>query len=151
VFFPFVFFLRQLRQLTEIGPEMCYAPGRLWPQRRFPGAGHEPKEQTMKLDRRTVLFGTAAAVSAPFLATGPAYADARRQALVDSCLETARKVIGGKDLPDAARNMPDAKGVLIMPELVQGGFILGASGGRGTLLARKGAKDWSPPAFYGMG
>ena len=104
----------------------------------------------MKLDRRTVLFGTAAAVSAPLLSAAPAHADARRQALVDSCLETARKVIGGKDLPDAARNMPDAKGVLIMPELVQGGFIIGASGGRGTLMARKG-KDWSPPAFYTMG
>jgi lipid-binding SYLF domain-containing protein len=104
----------------------------------------------MKLDRRTVLFGTAAAVSAPLLTAGPAHADAKRQALVDSCLETARKVIGGKDLPDAARNMPDAKGVLIMPELVQGGFIIGASGGRGALMARKG-KDWSPPAFYMMG
>lgn len=105
----------------------------------------------MKLDRRTVLFGTGAALAAPLVAAGPAQADAKRQALVDSCLETARKVIGGKDLPDAARNMPDAKGVLIMPELVQGGFILGAAGGRGTLLARTGGKDWSPPAFYNMG
>ena len=105
----------------------------------------------MKLDRRSVLFGTAAALSAPLLSAGPAHADARRQALVDSCLETARKVIGGKDLPDAARNMPDAKGVLIMPELVQGGFIIGAAGGRGALMARKGTKDWSPPAFYAMG
>jgi len=47
--------------------------------------------------------------------------------------------------------MPSAKGVLIIPELVQGGFILGAAGGRGTLMARNGERDWSPPAFYGMG
>ena len=46
---------------------------------------------------------------------------------------------------------PTAKGVLIIPELVQGGFILGAAGGRGTLMARNGERDWSPPAFYGMG
>ncbi len=38
-----------------------------------------------------------------------------------------------------------------MPELVQGGFIFGAAGGRGALMARNGARDWSPPAFYGMG
>jgi len=105
----------------------------------------------MKLDRRTVLAGTAAAFATPLLSAMPARADARRQSLVDSCLESARKVLDGKDFPDAARNMTNAKGVLIVPELVQGGFIFGAAGGRGTLLARTGSRDWSPPAFYGMG
>jgi lipid-binding SYLF domain-containing protein len=105
----------------------------------------------MKLDRRTVLSGTAAAFAAPFLSAVPARADARRQSLVDSCLESARKVLDGKDFPDAAKNMTNAKGVLIVPELVQGGFIFGAAGGRGTLMARNGGKEWSPPAFYGMG
>ena len=105
----------------------------------------------MKLDRRTVLSGTAAAFAAPLLSAMPARADARRQSLVDSCLESARKVLDGKDFPDAAKNMTNAKGVLIVPELVQGGFFIGAAGGRGTLMARNGAKDWSPPAFYGMG
>ena len=105
----------------------------------------------MKLDRRTVLSGTAAAFAAPLLTTLPARADAKRQSLVDSCLESARKVLGGKDFPDAAKQMPTARGVLIMPELVQGGFFLGAAGGRGTLMARNGGKEWSPPAFYGMG
>jgi lipid-binding SYLF domain-containing protein len=60
-------------------------------------------------------------------------------------------VLDGKDFPDAAKNMTNAKGVLIVPELVQGGFFIGAAGGRGTLMARNGARDWSPPAFYGMG
>ena len=105
----------------------------------------------MKLDRRTVLSGTAAAFAAPLLTALPARADAKRQSLVDSCLESARKVLGGKDFPDAAKQMPGAKGVLIMPELVQGGFFLGAAGGRGALMARNGAREWSPPAFYGMG
>jgi lipid-binding SYLF domain-containing protein len=105
----------------------------------------------MKLDRRTVLSGTAAAFAAPLLNALPARADAKRQSLVDACLETARKVLGGKDFPDAGRQMATARGVLIIPELVQGGFILGAAGGRGVLLARTAPKDWSPPAFYGMG
>ena len=105
----------------------------------------------MKLNRRTVLSGTAAAFAAPLLSAMPARAGARRQSLVDSCLESARKVLDGKDFPDAAKNMTNAKGVLIVPELVQGGFFIGAAGGRGTLMARNGARDWSPPAFYGMG
>ena len=105
----------------------------------------------MKLDRRTVLSGTAAAFAAPFLGSQPARADAKRQSLVDSCLATARKILGGPDFPDAAGQMVNARGVLIIPELVQGGFIFGAAGGRGVLLGRNSPNNWSYPAFYGMG
>jgi len=105
----------------------------------------------MKLDRRTVLSGTAAAFAVPLLASLPARADAKRQSLVDSCLESARQVLSGPDFPDAAKVMTNARGVLIIPELVQGGFIVGAAGGRGTLMARTAPNNWSPPAFYGLG
>jgi lipid-binding SYLF domain-containing protein len=123
----------------------------LRPQRRFPGVGRQPKEQNMKLDRRTILAGSAAAMVAPFLAATPSRADAKRQSLVDQCLGSARKVLSGKDYPDALKNMARSKGVLIVPELVQGGFILGAAGGRGALLQRTSPGNWSYPAFYGMG
>ncbi|MDB5487101.1 MAG: hypothetical protein JWQ58_816 [Reyranella sp.] len=105
----------------------------------------------MKLDRRTVLSGTAAAFAAPFLTSMPARADAKRQSLVDACLATARKILGGPDFPDAAKQMTTARGVLIIPELVQGGFIFGAAGGRGVLMGRGSPNNWSYPAFYGMG
>jgi lipid-binding SYLF domain-containing protein len=110
----------------------------------------------VKLTRRTALSGTAAVLAAPAtLATfaQPARADAKRQSLVDSSLATARKVLGGPDFPDAAKLMVNAKGVLIIPELVQGGFILGAAGGRGVLMGKTatGGGGWSFPAFYGMG
>ena len=105
----------------------------------------------MKLDRRTLLSGSAAAFAAPMLSAFPARADAKRQALVDSSLESARKILTGKDYPDAANHIVNARGVLIMPELVQGGFFFGAGGGRGTLMARSAPRDWSPPAFYAMG
>jgi lipid-binding SYLF domain-containing protein len=103
------------------------------------------------MNRRTVLVGTAAAMAAPFLTTEPALADAKRQSLVDQSLNSARKVLSGKDYPDALRNMAKARGVIIVPELVQGGFILGAAGGRGILMARTSPNHWSYPAFYGMG
>lgn len=105
----------------------------------------------MKLDRRTVLAGAAAAFAAPVIFTQPARADAKRQSLVDGCLASATKVLSGKDFPDAVRLMSSARGVLIIPELVQGGFILGAAGGRGVLVARTKPQDWSYPVFYGMG
>jgi lipid-binding SYLF domain-containing protein len=108
----------------------------------------EPK---MMLARRSLMAGTAAAVAAPLLAATPVRADAKRQSLVDQSLNAAAKVLNGKDFPDALRNMTKAKAVLIVPELVQGGFILGAAGGRGVMMGRGAPGDWSYPAFYDMG
>ncbi len=99
------------------------------------------------LDRRSVLAATAAA----FLLPTAARADAKRQSLVDQSLNSARKVLSGKDYPDTLKLMPKARGVLIIPELVQGGFIIGAAGGRGVLMSRGNPGNWSYPAFYGMG
>jgi len=50
-----------------------------------------------------------------------------------------------------ARNMlASAKGVLVIPKLVKGGFIFGAEGGSGVLMKKNG-NGWSAPAFYTMG
>ena len=49
-------------------------------------------------------------------------------------------------------HVKDAKGLLIIPQLLKGGFILGGSGGSGLLLARDSKTGaWSYPAFYTMG
>ena len=48
-------------------------------------------------------------------------------------------------------NVRYAKGLLIMPVLVRGGFFFGGSGGRGVLLAQDAAGTWSNPAFYDVG
>ena len=42
-----------------------------------------------------------------------------------------------------------AKGVLIIPQFLKGGFIIGGSGGSGVLLGRDA--NWSDPAFFTMG
>lgn len=104
----------------------------------------------MKLDRRTLLAGNAALLATPLIGRA-AQADARRQSLVDQSLESSRKVLNGKDYPDAIRNVAKARAVLIVPELVQGGFLLGAAGGRGVLVARTAPNNWSYPSFFGMG
>lgn len=46
--------------------------------------------------------------------------------------------------------MREAKGVLIVPNLIKAGFFLGGQGGNGVLLLRQ-ANGWSPPAFYTLG
>src|SRR5436190_9118726 len=51
---------------------------------------------------------------------------------------------------NARRAMRHARAVLIVPALVKGGFIFGAEGGSGVLLARTRG-GWSSPAFYTLG
>jgi len=46
--------------------------------------------------------------------------------------------------------LANARAVLIVPQLVKGGFIFGAEGGNGVLLQRNG-RGWSEPAFYTIG
>src|SRR4029450_6276871 len=125
---------------------MCYyrAVVAIWRSNPLYPSGRRPQDQgarkKMKLDRRTVLAGTAAAFAAPIFSAIPARADAKRQALVDSSRESARKTLTGKDYPDAAKYIQGARGVLIVPELVQGGLIFGLAGGRGTLMGGGGPR-----------
>jgi lipid-binding SYLF domain-containing protein len=51
---------------------------------------------------------------------------------------------------DARASLRNARAVLIIPGLVKGGFIFGAEGGDGVLLART-RHGWSDPAFYSLG
>ena len=49
-------------------------------------------------------------------------------------------------------HLKNAKGVLIYPQVLKGGFILGGSGGTGVLLVLDEKEgDFSYPAFYTMG
>ena len=49
-------------------------------------------------------------------------------------------------------NLYQAKGVLIIPRLLKGGFIFGGSGGWGVLLVKDpDTGQWSQPAFYSFG
>jgi len=43
-----------------------------------------------------------------------------------------------------------ARAVLIVPDLVKGGFIFGAEYGTGVLLAKSADGHWSGPAFYSV-
>ena len=49
-------------------------------------------------------------------------------------------------------HLKEAKGVLIFPQIIKGGFFLGGSGGPGILVTRdESTGAWSYPAFYTLG
>ena len=47
------------------------------------------------------------------------------------------------------QNLNRARAVLIAPQIVRAGFVIGGSGGRGVLVARDGT-TWAGPAFYNL-
>jgi len=64
---------------------------------------------------------------------------------------TARHVLGSKQYPDLNRAFDKAVGVIIVPRLLKGGFIIGGEYGNAVLLSKKSNGSWSYPAFYTIG
>ena len=79
-------------------------------------------------------------------------ADPVEQGTVDKALVTYRSFMADKDMQWFRNNLKDVKGLLIVPNLLKAGFILGGSGGSGVLVARDAKTgNWSQPAFYTVG
>lgn len=103
----------------------------------------------------------AAAVVTAALAIGfgaPAYADDAADNLktaneiVSKAVFTAEKMRNHKEFASYVKGyMKKAKGVVIFPQILKGGFFLGGEGGSGVLLAKAEDGRWSYPTFVGMG
>ena len=95
------------------------------------------------------LASTLAIVSAPARAADDA-ADAKK--LVQDAEKTVNDFAANKDFPTFGPALAKAKAILVFPEILKAGFILGGSGGSGVLLVRDDKTgDWVGPAFYTMG
>ena len=73
------------------------------------------------------------------------------QALVDKANASAQRFAADPDMTWFRENLDDAQGILIIPTMFKGGYIIGGSGGSGVMLARQPELEWSYPAFYTMG
>ncbi len=98
-------------------------------------------------------FGCLAIVLLFGLGASPARAevDAEQQATVNKAVDTVKRFAADPDMQWFRNNIGKAKGILIVPVSVKGGFIIGGSGGVGVFLDRGEADDWSYPAFYQLG
>ncbi len=73
--------------------------------------------------------------------------------LVEKSLMTFNAFVADKEMgPSLQAILREAKGVLIYPQVLEGAFIIGVSGGSGTFLVLDPkANVWSAPAFYTIG
>ncbi|MEG3620334.1 lipid-binding SYLF domain-containing protein [Magnetovibrio sp. PR-2] len=92
------------------------------------------------------------AVSLPLgaCAVKPMTDQERAHQLVQGAQLTYKKFKASKDEPmdEFRKLLPKAQGMIILPGVVKGGFVLAAEGGSGVLLAKDDAGNWSQPAFY---
>jgi len=103
---------------------------------------------------RVFAFATIlAAMLLVFAAPGAMAADQEdAQGIVDKARVTFGDFMRDDHYKWMRDHLKDAKGVLIYPQVLKAGFILGGSGGTGVLLSRDGKTGaWSNPAFYTMG
>lgn len=92
-------------------------------------------------------LATALVAGAALGFTAAASAQNEQQVLVNQAETTLSNFMRDPEMKWLQQNIGRAKAVLIAPEIVKAGFIVGGSGGRAVLVARNGGK-WVGPAFY---
>ena len=74
---------------------------------------------------------------------------AQPQQLVDRAEATLRTFLRDPDMAWLRANIVKARGVLVAPAVVNGGLIIGGSGGRAVLIVREPSRnEWLGPAFF---
>ncbi len=74
------------------------------------------------------------------------------QGLVDKAKATFRDFMSDQQYTWFHSHLSNARGLLIFPQIIKGGFFIGGSGGTGVLVVKRpGTPDWSQPAFYTIG
>jgi len=71
--------------------------------------------------------------------------------MVNRAVTTVERLRADPSMAESMNDLlPKARGVLIVPDLVKGGFFFGAQYGTGLLMVRDRNGDWSYPAFFSI-
>ena len=80
---------------------------------------------------------------------GAPAAASEEQRLIDKAKFAVEELLGENKFANLKPYFAQARGVVVFPELVKAGFILGGEVGNGILLVRDAETgEWSYPAFY---
>ena len=92
------------------------------------------------------------ALIAGFTVPATAAGTSAQQGLVDAARVTFNDFMRAESMSWVRDHLHEAKGLLIIPSLLRGGFIIGGAGGRGVLIIKDSKTgQWSQPAFYTIG
>jgi SH3 domain-containing YSC84-like protein 1 len=100
--------------------------------------------------RRPLVAGAAfAALLGPGAARAKDSDEARR--IVERARLAFASVVEHKEFDALRAGLKSARGVLVFPSILKGGFVVGGAGGTGVLLVRGDNGQWRGPAFYTLG
>ncbi|HYM31376.1 MAG TPA: lipid-binding SYLF domain-containing protein [Candidatus Cybelea sp.] len=75
-----------------------------------------------------------------------------QQILVDRARSTIEQFTAQSDMEQMRRILKKARAVVIFPQILKAGFIIGGEGGSGVLLAHdRQTGAWTAPSFYTLG
>ncbi len=81
------------------------------------------------------------------LFVGPAFGQYRETVVVNDAREVVTEIMAIPANGIPASLLANAQGIVIVPDLVKGGFVVGARYGRGIVMVRDERGFWRPPAF----
>ena len=102
----------------------------------------------MKTLMQKLMAATVIGAAAIGFATTSVAAGGEQQVLVNQSVTTLSNFMRDPEMTWLQQNIGRAKAVLISPEIVKAGFIVGGSGGRGVLVAKTADGKWVGPGFY---
>jgi lipid-binding SYLF domain-containing protein len=97
---------------------------------------------------RTLKLAAAFGAMLAAFAAPAALAASEQQNLVEKARITLDDLRRDREFGNARDLMRRAKGVMIIPSLIKGGFFVGGEGGDALLLGRGTDGSWSDPCFY---
>ena len=104
------------------------------------------------MKRRLIVILTIITIIVAIVTPVNAEEPVKQQLLVDQARITFKSFMIDKNMAWFRDHMNKSKGFLIIPDLLQGAWFIGGSGGRGVLVVKnKTTGDWSQPAFYTIG
>jgi lipid-binding SYLF domain-containing protein len=104
------------------------------------------------MKRRLIVILTTITIIAALVIPVNAEGPVEQQLLVDQARITFKSFMVDKNMAWFREHMHKAEGFLIIPDLIQGAWFIGGSGGRGVLVVKdKNTGDWSQPSFYTIG
>lgn len=101
-----------------------------------------------RLAQATMLAASLIAAEAAAQAVTDRPETTEQQTLVDRARATVEHLKADPNFSNLNELLHQAKGVVVVPELVKAGLIIGGAGGSALLLARSPQGEWSYPAFY---
>lgn len=85
------------------------------------------------------------------LSQNTAFAGSEQEQLVEKAKLSVDALAAQSDMEQFRKLLAVSKGVVVFPQVLKAGFIIGGAGGTGVLMGRNKDGSWSAPAFYTMG